>query len=318
MRTGEMPWERAEPTRQYQQSCCSPTPIRITEGREQIHRSYWAIEGLSCFPTASGFIYRKPWVFLTISFDNFGAFRCLNASVYSCSNRHGTLQKSSGSRTFYHQDGRGGQALYISVNKAHVFSSVAQLDVTNHQIPWNALQLKNKHLDKRLSHFGFPSGARNERYFFAQWLWSLIFAFLQKKQTWQMSSEQKTNLLAALQAPAAARPPPPTQHKQPPALQDTKDKHGLVNWQDNPNYSLITQAQTREWMSKIPSRKSKYYYREESWWPWINTVKPKVSMNFSSSKRSKGHACCLTLQKNKWLWFLYSSWQWISHRNFPL
>lgn len=80
-----------------------------------------------------------------------------------------------------------------------------------------------------------------------------------------MSSEQqKKNLLAALQAPAAARPPPPTQHKQPPALQDTKDKHSLVNWQDNPNYSLITQAQTREWMSKIPSRKSKYYYREES------------------------------------------------------
>lgn len=88
--------------------------------------------------------------------------------------------------------------------------------------------------------------------------------FFGEKQTWQMSPEQKKNLLAALQAPPAARPPPPTQHKQPPALQDTKDKHSLVNWQDNPNYSLITQAQTREWMSKNPSRKSKYYYREES------------------------------------------------------
>lgn len=40
-----------------------------------------AIEGLSCFHTASGFIYRKPWVFLTISFDNSDAFGCLNASV---------------------------------------------------------------------------------------------------------------------------------------------------------------------------------------------------------------------------------------------
>lgn len=54
--------------------------------------------------------------------------------------------------------------------------------------------------------------------------------------------------------------------------QDTKGKHSLVNWQDNPNYSLITQAQTRERMSKIPSRKSKYYYKEELWWPWISTV----------------------------------------------
>lgn len=100
-----------------------------------------AIEGPSCSHTVSGFIYRKPWVFLTIAFDNLGAFRGLNAWVnvstpaYLCSNRHGTLQKSSGSRTFYHQDGRGGQALYVSVNKAHVFSSMAQLDVTNHQIP---------------------------------------------------------------------------------------------------------------------------------------------------------------------------------------
>lgn len=95
---------------------------------------------------------------------------------------------------------------------------------------------------------------------------AMVADFFQNEQTWQMSSKEK-NLLAALQAPPAARPPPPTQHKQPPALQDTKDKHSLVNWQDNPNYSLITQAQTREWMSKIPSRKSKYYYKEESWWP---------------------------------------------------
>lgn len=56
--------------------------------------------------------------------------------VYSCTNTHThTHQKSSGSRTFHHQDGRGGQALYLRVNKAHVFSSMAQLDVTNHQIP---------------------------------------------------------------------------------------------------------------------------------------------------------------------------------------
>lgn len=109
-----------------------------------------------------------------------------------------------------------------------------------------------------------PGGAKNEKYFCAQSLRSLIFAFLQKNTHGRCPLNKKKNLLAALQAPAAARPPPPTQHKQPPALQDTKDKHSLVNWQDNPNYSLITQAQTREWMSKIPSRKSKYYYREES------------------------------------------------------
>lgn len=27
--------------------------------------------------------------------------------------------------------------------------------------------------------------------------------------------------------------------------QDTQGKHSLVNWQDNTNYSVITQAQTR-------------------------------------------------------------------------
>lgn len=27
--------------------------------------------------------------------------------------------------------------------------------------------------------------------------------------------------------------------------QDTQDKHSLVNWQDSPNYSVITQVQTR-------------------------------------------------------------------------
>lgn len=72
----------------------------------------------------------------------------VSTPAYSRSNRHGTLRKSGGSRTFDHQDGRGGQALYVSVNKAHVFSSMAQLDVTNHQIPRNALQLKSKHVDK--------------------------------------------------------------------------------------------------------------------------------------------------------------------------
>lgn len=199
----------------------------------------------------------------------------ISTQVYSCTNRHRTLQKSSGSHTFYHQDGRGGQALYICVNKAHVFASMAQLDVTNHQIPWNALQAKkNIHFDELLYHFGFWFFDMNHIWCFTQSsLGPLIFPFLQQKQTWQMSSEQN-NLLAALQAPPADRPPPPTQHKQPPALQDTKDKHSLVNWQDNPNYSLITQAQTRERMSKIPSRKSKYYDKEESWWPWVNTINP--------------------------------------------
>lgn len=46
--------------------------------------------------------------------------------------------------------------------------------------------------------------------------------------------------------PNAPPPPPPT----PPPLansytQDARDKHSPVNWQGNPNYSVITQAQTR-------------------------------------------------------------------------
>lgn len=95
------------------------------------------MEGSLVFHTTSGFIYRKPWVFLTISSrsDARTPRFSLSSQVYPCTNTHRTLQKSSGSHTFYHQDGRGGQALYISVNKAHVFASMAQLDVTNHQIP---------------------------------------------------------------------------------------------------------------------------------------------------------------------------------------
>lgn len=119
--------------------------------------------------------------------------------------------------------------------------------------PETLYKQKNIHFDELLHHFGFWFFDMNHIWCFTQSSLGLTFPFLQQKQTWQMSSEQN-NLLAALQAPPAARPPPPTQHKQPPALQDTKDKHSLVNWQDNPNYSLITQAQTRERMSKIPSK----------------------------------------------------------------
>lgn len=54
-------------------------------------------------------------------------------------------------------------------------------------------------------------------------------------------------LLAALQA-LPDQPAPPTPHPLQTAnsyTQDTQDKHSLVNWQDNPNYLVITQAQTR-------------------------------------------------------------------------
>ncbi len=39
------------------------------------------------------------------------------------------------SLTFNNQDGRGGQAVHISVNNADIFPSMVQLDVPNHQIP---------------------------------------------------------------------------------------------------------------------------------------------------------------------------------------
>lgn len=50
--------------------------------------------------------------------------------------------KWSSSLTFDNQDGRGGQALHVGVNKAHVFPAVVQLDVANHQISRNALEGK--------------------------------------------------------------------------------------------------------------------------------------------------------------------------------
>lgn len=54
-------------------------------------------------------------------------------------------------------------------------------------------------------------------------------------------------LLAALQAvPDQTAPPPPNPLQTANSYtQDTQDKHSLVNWQDNPNYLVITQAQTR-------------------------------------------------------------------------
>lgn len=69
-------------------------------------------------------------------------YRCFNAtSFYSKHTRvFSKLLKSIGSLTFDNQDGRGGQALHISVNNADIFPSMVQLDVANHQIPWYTLE----------------------------------------------------------------------------------------------------------------------------------------------------------------------------------
>lgn len=148
---------------------------------------------------------------------------------------------------------------------------MAQLDVTNHQIPWNTLQVETNR-SGRLDDLFENSGS-----------WFFLFSpydpyktlstitsspdhwFSLQRPTTDMADAPWTHKSSGCPSGSTS---PPTSHQTQTATsstQDTKGKHILVNWQDNPNYSLITQAQTRERMSKIPSRKSKYYSKQESW-----------------------------------------------------